>query len=143
MVKKNNIITSITIIILVLLITLSLYLLTLSDTNQDLSENTVTRIIDGDTFELASGDIIRLICVDTPEEGEENYEEASDFLFNLIYNQEVTLENDTDDKDAYGRLLRYVYVNDTFINKEIVSHGYGTLFPYGNNTAKCDEIESS
>jgi micrococcal nuclease len=107
----------------------------------NLSDNTVTRIIDGDTFQVASGDTVRLICVDTPEIGSTGSEEASSFLGSLILNKEVKLENDTDDKDAYGRLLRYVYLDDLFVNKEIVSQGYGSVFRYGNNTSKCDEIE--
>lgn len=109
-----------------------------------LTENTVIRIIDGDTFELFSGEVIRLICVDTPEKGEEGYEEASDFLFSLVYLEEVRLEKDIDDQDRYGRLLRYVYISDNeteiFVNKEIIQNNYGELFKYENNTAKCGEI---
>lgn len=116
--------------------------------SQNLSDNTVVRIIDGDTFELASGEIVRLICVDTPETGggSDGAEEAAQFLSLLILDREVRLENDSDDKDAYGRLLRYVYVNvsysdgEIFVNKEIVEQGYGSVFRYGNDTARCDEI---
>ena len=81
--------------------------------------NQVTRIIDGDTFELASGETIRLLCIDTPEKGEQGYEEATLFLENLLLNEEPTLEPDIQDKDKYNRSLRYVYLNETFINKEI------------------------
>ena len=162
------------ILIVLILVILSLFLIkTPAEKTEyvNLSENTATRIIDGDTFELASGDIVRLICIDTPEEGKEGYEEATDFLFSLVYHKEVRLEKDIDDKDKYGRLLRYVYVrnenisdhpknptnsqesffdvNDSenpeleiFVNKEIVKKGYGTLFLYGNNTEKCGEIEN-
>jgi endonuclease YncB( thermonuclease family) len=113
------------------------------------SPNIVVKIIDGDTFELASGDIVRLICVDAPEKGRVGAKEAEDFLFFLIYNQEVRLERDVDDKDRYERLLRYVYVNVTdndvgssselFVNQELVEKGYAKLFVYGNNT-RCDKI---
>ena len=53
--------------------------------------NLVSRVIDGDTFELCSGETARLLCVDTPEKGEEGYEEAKVFLEDLILYKEVRL----------------------------------------------------
>ncbi len=108
------------------------------------SELTGTRVIDGDTFVLQNGEIIRLICVDTPEENQEGYTSAKLFLESLVLDREVRLEADIDDKDSYGRLLRYVYVNqsgtEVFVNQEIVKYGFGKVFPYGNNTRLCDTI---
>jgi len=110
------------------------------------AKNKVLRVIDGDTFELEGGEKVRLICIDTPENGEVGYEEAKQFLAGLIENKTVVLEKDVSDKDVYGRLLRYVYVNnfeeEVFVNREIVSKGFGEVWPYGNDTAKCDEIDS-
>jgi endonuclease YncB( thermonuclease family) len=101
------------------------------------------RIIDGDTFEY-NGEIIRLICVDAPEKGEEGYGEASDFLGSLIIGGELKLEKDVSNKDKYGRLLRYVYVGngdeEIFVNKEMVASGNAEVFRYGEDTKKCDEI---
>ena len=37
-----------------------------------------------------------------------------------MFSEKKFLEQDVDDKDQYGRLLRYVYVNGTFVNLEIV-----------------------
>jgi len=151
--KQAKLICIFLIILSILIILITSALLLIKNFNPDakqltISPNTAVRIIDGDTFELANGDIVRLVCVDTPEKGKEGYEEATDFLFSLIYNKEVRLEKDVEDKDIYGRLLRYVYINATedneekeiFVNKEIVKQGYGDLFLYGNNTAKCGEI---
>lgn len=110
----------------------------------EINNNSVLEVIDGDTFKLWSGEIVRLICVDTPEKGSLGYQEAKDFLSFLILNKEVRLESDVDDKDNYGRLLRYVYVSEDskeiFVNKEIVQQGYGPVFIYGNNTRRCGEI---
>jgi len=104
----------------------------------------VAEVIDGDTFRLDSGEVVRLICVDTPEKGKAGYEEAKTFLEGLLLNNEIRLESDVDDKDSYGRLLRYVYVTgvngEVFVNKEIVSGGFGSVFRYGNDTARCGEI---
>jgi len=106
------------------------------------NSNKVTRVIDGDTFELETGEKVRLICIDTPETGNSGAEEAKEFLESLVLGKSVKLEKDVSETDQYGRLLRYVYVNDIFVNKEIVQKGYGTVFRYGNDTSRCDEIES-
>ncbi|MDO8460605.1 MAG: thermonuclease family protein [Nanoarchaeota archaeon] len=115
--------------------------------NKGYSGLTVKRVIDGDTFELYNGGIVRLICVDTPEKGKKGYEEAKEFLESLILYKEVVLEKDISEIDNYGRLLRYVYLNDSgrvvFVNKEIVQQRYGGAFAYGNDTSKCKEIELS
>jgi len=129
-------------IIIIIIIAFSEYLaITTTNTNEpDLSnnENVVVRIIDGDTIEMGNGIIIRLLCVDTPEEGSEGYEEAKNFLENLILGKEVILKKSFDEVDAYNRSLMFVYLNDKMINKEIITQGYGKLFPYGNNT--CEEL---
>ncbi len=139
---KTIIISILATIVLIILLSYAIILLQQPNTEQaSLSDNTVIRIIDGDTFELSSGDIIRLICVDAPEIGKQGADEAAIFLSSLILNKEVRLESDIDDKDDYGRLLRYVYIDELFVNKEIVSQGYGSVFRYGNNTKLCGEIE--
>ncbi len=102
----------------------------------------VSRVIDGDTFELSTGETIRLICINTPESYEKKFTESKQFLEQLILNKEVRLESDKDNKDRYGRLLRYVYINDTFVNKEMVQQKYANVYRYGNDTTKCDEIGS-
>jgi micrococcal nuclease len=102
----------------------------------DLQNNTVVKIIDGDTFEYYNMDSnkmvkVRLLCVDTPEEEEKGYEEAKGYLRSLILYKQVTLNSSITNKDKYGRLLRYVYVNDwgedLFVNKMILDNGYGNL----------------
>ena len=63
----------------------------------------------------------------------------------MILNKEVRLEKDESEKDEYGRLLRYVYVNisgvEFFVNKQLVQERYAKIFRYGNDTEKCGEIE--
>ncbi len=107
------------------------------------NDNYVTRVIDGDTFELYSGDKVRLICIDAPELSEEKGEESKLYLESLILNKEVTLEKDTNDKDQYNRLLRYVFVNETFVNKEMVKNNHAEIFRYKEDTKRCDEIENA
>jgi len=88
----------------------------------------VSRVIDGDTIEIGTGDRVRLIGINAPERGQYLYEESSDYLRGLIGEREVELESDVEDMDRYNRLLRYVFVNDTFINAEMVRRGYAFAY---------------
>lgn len=104
----------------------------------------VTRIIDGDTFELNSGDRVRLICIDTPERGESGFKEAKDYLEDLLLDEEVILEKDVSETDRYNRLLRYVYLgNGDFVNELIVRNGYGKAYRYGKDVLLCDDLEEA
>jgi len=72
----------------------------------------VERIIDGDTLVLVGGERVRLIGVDAPEVGEPFADAATAFLAALVHAQPVFLELDVGERDVYGRLLAYVYVED-------------------------------
>jgi len=96
----------------------------------------VTRIIDGDTIELETGEKLRYIGIDTPEtvdprRGVECFgKEANEKNKELVLGKEVRLEKDVSDTDRYDRLLRYVYVDNTFINLELVRLGYASASSY-------------
>lgn len=107
------------------------------------NEYKVTRVVDGDTIavEDRSGKEfkVRLIGMDTPETVDPRKsvecfgEEASRQLTQMVANQFVRMEDDPtqDNVDRYGRLLRYVYLLDgTFINKEMIVHGYAYEYTY-------------
>ena len=104
---------------------------------------TVTDVIDGDTIKINSGDKVRLICIDTPEVGEPYYQEATDKLEELILGKEVILEKDVSETDRYGRLLRYIYLDDLFINEEIVLLGLAKAYRYQPDVKYCDQIEEA
>lgn len=70
----------------------------------------VTRVIDGDTLELGNGQEVRIVGIDTPEVGECHYETATRHLASLVLDRWVTLTVSDEDRDRYGRLLRYVDV---------------------------------
>ncbi len=90
----------------------------------------VTKIIDGDTVQLDSGEIVRYLGIDTPEiatkdSGPEFYaREAARYNKKLVFMKKVRLEFDVEKKDQYSRLLAYVFVKDVFVNAELVKHGY-------------------
>ena len=83
----------------------------------------VTEVIDGDTIVIEGGYHVRYIGVDAPESDELYYLQAKQINEYLIAGKKVRLESDISDKDSYGRLLRYVYVGDSFVNAEVVRQG--------------------
>ena len=101
----------------------------------------VERVVDGDTVVLNNSEKVRFICVNTPEKNEDGYIEATNFLKEILLNKTVLLVKDTTEKDKYGRLLRYVYLNGTFVNSLIAEKGFGGSFPYAPDLKLCDEIK--
>lgn len=91
----------------------------------------VERIIDGDTIEIDAGERIRYLLVDTPELTSNDCwaEEARVFNRDLVTGKEITLEYDTECRDAFGRLLAYVTVNegDREVNPLLVERGYACV----------------
>lgn len=95
-------------------------------------------VIDGDTLELSTGEKIRLICVNTPEENQEGYEEAKNFLSSTLLEKEISIKREGIDK--YNRTLAWIIMdNDILLNKEIIDEGFGTLFEYNNTN--CERIK--
>lgn len=84
----------------------------------------VGQIADGDTFDLADGQRVRLIGIDAPEFDQECADQATRFLASLISGRTVYLERDVSDKDGLSRLLRYVYVDGVLVNYEVVLQGF-------------------
>ena len=97
----------------------------------------VVRVVDGDTLEVELPDRkerVRLLGVDTPEMTDEREVvrgmaiAARALVDELVSGHEVTLERDpqADDRDRYGRALRYVRLADgTMLNAVIVERGFG------------------
>lgn len=107
----------------------------------------VTRIVDGDTIELSNGDKVRYIGIDTPETVDPRKsvqcfgKEAKDANKNLVLNKTVILRKDISNTDKYGRLLRYVYLEDgTFVNLWLVKNGYATAYTYPPDIAHSQEL---
>ena len=93
----------------------------------------VTRVIDGDTIEIEGGHRVRYIGINTPERGKPYYGEALNANRNLVEGKKVRLEKDVEDKDKYGRLLRYVWVDNTMVNAELIRLGYAYSYSYPPN----------
>lgn len=104
----------------------------------NLQSATVHRVVDGDTIiVIIAGreERLRYIGIDTPESVQPNTpvecfgHEASQANADLVEGRTVYLERDISDRDRFGRLLRYVYVDGPtgdllFVNLELVAQGY-------------------
>ncbi len=88
----------------------------------------VTKVIDGDTIELEDGRRIRYLGIDTPEADEYFGDKATNKNIDIVEGKIVELQRGKRDKDEYGRLLRYVYVDGIFVNAELVAQGYATAY---------------
>jgi micrococcal nuclease len=67
----------------------------------------VKQVFDGDTFELNSGVVVRLVGIDAPA----NDSASTNFLKSSILNRKVWLEYDRYQDDKYGRILAWVWIN--------------------------------
>jgi micrococcal nuclease len=104
-----------------------------------LVEAKVVRVIDGDTIEVAIGGSlykVRYTGIDTPETVHPSKpvecfgREASEKNCQLVEGKTVRLEKDVSETDSYGRLLRYVWVGDNFVNDYLVRQGYAYAYTY-------------
>ena len=96
------------------------------------SASTVAAVIDGDTIMLTDGTRVRYLGVNTPEHGQPFYEEAKRYNERLVLHKEVRLEGNKPERDAFGRLLAYVYAGDVLVNARLIAEGLGHLFVIGS-----------
>ncbi len=113
---------------------------------------TMVRTIDGDTIDVKIGDTeerVRLLGVDTPESVKRDSpvecfgKEASKFAAGLLpAGTELHLERDVEARDAYGRLLAYVYrlPDGLFVNIELVRQGFAQTLTFPPNVTHADEF---
>ncbi len=100
---------------------------------------TVSKIVDGDTLDLANGDTVRLLEIDAPEHNQPFFQEAANAL-KFLEGQQVRLEKDVTNKDTYGRLLRYVYFEDRFVNLEMVKSGLAAAYVFSPDNKYANEF---
>ncbi len=104
----------------------------------------VIEVIDGDTITIAGGYRVRYIGIDTPEvypDLEAFGTEAWQANRRLVEGKEVRLERDVSETDKYGRLLRYVWVDDILVEAELVRQGLARAKAYPPDTRYQDYLE--
>ena len=108
-------------------------------TNTKREVGVVTAVIDGDTIavEIDGTDyVVRYIGIDSPEATSDVLSgEATQKNEDLVLGKTVTLIMDTSEVDRYERLLRYVIVDDVFVNETMVRLGMATAVSYPPDTA--------
>ena len=105
----------------------------------------VARIADGDTLRLTDGRRVRLVQIDAPEPRSECWgDEAAGSLAELAPpGSEIELARDPglDDRDRFGRLLRYVSVDGRNVNLELVERGAAAPYFFrGERGRHADEL---
>lgn len=99
----------------------------------------VEQVIDGMTFKSGVR-MIGLACLDAPAEGEMFYQEAKEFLSRSLVGENVSLYKDDEEKNNSERALRYVYLDEVFVNKLVVLEGLAGVKIEGNSSASCLEL---
>lgn len=105
----------------------------------------VSRVIDGDTVELADGRKVRYIGMDTPEitkgKNECFGQEAAAHNSGLVLGKTVRLTKDVSETDRYGRLLRFVWVGDALVNATMLRDGYAAILTIPPDVTKAEEFK--
>ncbi len=105
----------------------------------------VLRVIDGDTIEAdVDGTVerVRYAGIDTPERGERCADEATQRNAALV-GRSVFLEASHDDRDKYGRLVRYVWTEDRqSVDQMLLAEGYGHAW-YGPGPHRAELIATA
>ena len=85
----------------------------------------VERVVDGDTVVLTTGERVRVIGIDTPEQGTCGFDEASAAMVLLVEGREVDLVNpgSVQDTDGFDRLLRYLDADGTDAGLALIEAG--------------------
>ncbi len=91
--------------------------------------DTVTKIVDGDTLDIGETRI-RLALVNTPEIGEQGYEEATEFTSNLCPIGSVALidEDDGQTEGSFGRMIAKVYCGEKILNEQLLKEGLASIY---------------
>ncbi len=125
-----------------------------SDSGKPLEQAEVVRVVDGDTIiVLLDGreERLRYIGIDAPESVTPDRpvecfgNDASAENARLVDGEVVYLERDVEERDQFGRLLRYVYVTGpdgdlVMVNLQLVAQGYAEAGFYPPNELHSGEM---
>jgi len=110
------------------------------------------QILDGDTFVIKNGLTVRLLGINAPDRGKDNYRQASDYLSQLILNKKLTFEYDQYQDDKFGRILAYIWIGcdkeimiychdgKALVNEIMVKKGFAVGVVYALTSASISKI---
>lgn len=112
----------------------------------------VNEVVDGDTIKVTykgRPETVRMILIDTPETKDPNKcvqlygPEATNYTkkYLLDKSKTVRVELGVQTRDQYGRLLAYVYVNDTMFEELLLQNGLARIAVYPPNTQYLEKLQ--
>ncbi|HWR65668.1 MAG TPA: thermonuclease family protein [Bellilinea sp.] len=125
-----------------------LFQFTCIPTNTTIETGVVTYIVDGDSIFVEIGGEekeVRYIGIDAPEMDpiEPGAEAAAQRNAELVTGKTITLVRDVSEVDPYDRLLRYVLVDNVFVNYELVNGGYAQAKRYWPDVACYETLQNA
>jgi micrococcal nuclease len=101
---------------------------------------TVTNVVDGDTIDVeidGQEERVRLLLIDTPETKHPSKPvqpfgpEASEYTKTTLLGKNVGLEKDVSERDRYGRVLAYIWLDGQMHNEALIERGLArvAIFP--------------
>ena len=110
----------------------------------------VTEVIDGDTIKVkwnSKVDIVRVVGIDAPEiKHNQRYSSEAKEKTKSLVGKKVKLTKDSkqNDKDKFGRSLRYIEVNGEDFGAELVKEGYAKAYTKisSDRTSEYKRLES-
>ncbi|OGK23602.1 hypothetical protein A3A46_04705 [Candidatus Roizmanbacteria bacterium RIFCSPLOWO2_01_FULL_37_13] len=142
--RITNYLTALVSILFILSAGLNIYFLKKKATVTQISTQQesfiVTRVIDGDTFDLENGDRIRLANINAPEYPKDCMGiDSKARLEELILNKIVGIEKIG--KDNFGRIIALTYLNKLSVNEILVEEGLAYFDAQGTLNKNSLEIE--
>ena len=130
-------------ILLIVLIGMFLIISSLANEDSDQVEIILSKCVDGDTaWFLRNGEEIkvRFLGIDTPESTggvvEEYGKEASQYTCRLLEDASLIslrYDEESDQKDKYGRILGWIFVDNQNISELLLKKGYAVVkYIYGD-----------
>lgn len=101
------------------------------------SKAKVKRIVDGDTIDVktrGSTERVRIVGIDTPELGRCAYKKATKALSRQLRRGEkvkLVADGSQDDRDRFGRLLRYVHDGRVDVGRRQLAKGWARVLVVG------------
>jgi micrococcal nuclease len=111
----------------------------------------VERVVDGDTFVCrpglsgAPGERVRLLLIDTPELAQAPFGAAArDAALALMPpGTRVRLDFDVSERDRFGRLLAYVWIDSVMVNRELVRRGMAVVAVFPPDVRERDMLRAA
>ncbi len=92
-------------------------------------EGRVVKVLDGDSINIIQQGRqirVRLAEIDAPEHKQPFSKKSRQALEGYVAGKEVLVEEF--DRDQYGRVVGHIYVEDTWVNGELVKNGYAYVY---------------